>query len=125
MAINPRVSLSTEIRVMGIGVATMSLLVWAIGPRLIWGYVSGAKEVSTEEALTAFALIAGVGGAASQVFAGNRLAQIEADTIPLRWVFPAIVMSGVASAVAGLVLIPNSEDFWTRLFRTGNPTSTA
>lgn len=64
--------------------------------------------VPTEFGTTLFGLIAGVGGAVSNLVAGQRLSGVVGDTIPLRTLALPVGISIVASAGAAF-LLPSGE----------------
>jgi hypothetical protein len=60
--------------------------------------------VSTEFGTTLFGLIAGVGGAISNLVAGQRLSGLRNDTLPLRTIALPVAISIVASAGSAFLL---------------------
>lgn len=100
----------------GVGVALMLLGGAIIGGAsdlseaggMVGSVLSGKKMVTTETALSTFLIVGGLGGAAQSFLAGKQIEQIDADTVPVGMVYPAIIGTIVASAVVGHFLIPSS-----------------
>lgn len=61
-------------------------------------------EISTEQAVTFFALTAGIGGGLAQILAGRRLSQVPGDTVPLRKLIIPTAVAGLSTAIAPILL---------------------
>lgn len=67
----------------------------------------GNPVVTTETAVTAFGLLAGVGGAAQQLIASRKLGTISGDSLSLRQLGVPIAIS-VAGSVLGSLFLPGT-----------------
>lgn len=61
--------------------------------------------VPTEVGVTAFGILAGVGGAVGQILAGRRLSNVTSERIPLRRVLLGTGV-GILGTVAGAFFLP-------------------
>lgn len=61
-------------------------------------------KLSTEQAVSSFSLLAGVGGAAAQLIAGQRLSRLDADKLPVTKMALPLGISIMASAGSAFLL---------------------
>lgn len=90
--------------VVGLGVGIASVMA---ARRVGIDNISSA-QITTEQAVTAFGIMAGVGGVASQLIASDRLGSIEGRTVPLgALLLPAMVRAG--SGVVSALMLPSGR----------------
>lgn len=73
------------------------------------GTVAHAPELTTETAVTMFAIASGVGGAMSQLLAANKLSTTGEDTIPVSNLVVPVGLA-TAGAILGSALLPGEFD---------------
>lgn len=85
-----------------------------IGAGVVGGIVLAARKIgaasvmdvqlSTEEALSAFGILNGIGGTVSQVVAANQLKAVQSDNVGFNRLVTPLVISIVATSGAALLL---------------------
>jgi len=61
-------------------------------------------EITTEQAVSMFSLLAGIGGAASQIIASSRLSGLEGDSLTINNLFAPLLVTIGASAGSAFLL---------------------
>lgn len=90
-----------NIAIAGVGAGALTAVVL----RRYGGDILG-QEISTEKAVSAVALIGGVGGGIAQLLTGARLSGVEGDTVPVKSLILPISLMIVGSSV-GAFTLPN------------------
>lgn len=72
--------------------------------------LTGSLAVAPPDAATIFSVAAGVGGALGNMAAGSNMSSFGGEDLPAGWVYPAVLCSGVISAIAGYALVPDGPD---------------
>lgn len=83
---------------LGIGIATI-----AAAKRSGFSSIGGV-ELPTEQALTSYSLVSGIGGAAAQIIAGRQLSQVPNETVSLGSIAAPVAISIGATAFSAFLL---------------------
>lgn len=79
---------------------------------LVASVISGSHMVSTEMALSAFLIIAGLGGALQSYFAGYNIEQIDEEMVHIGIIYPALIGAIASGLFVGYQLVPNDIEYF-------------